>query len=89
VWVDNTAEGLDEKVLLRRDGTSVYMTQDIGTAIKRFEEYPGLSKLIYTVGNEQDYHFKVLFIILKKLGFAWADELSTSAMAWWTCPAAR
>jgi arginyl-tRNA synthetase len=75
VWVDNTAEGLDEKVLLRRDGTSVYMTQDIGTAIKRFEEYPGLSKLIYTVGNEQDYHFKVLFIILKKLGFTWADEL--------------
>ena len=75
VWVDNTAEGLDEKVLLRRDGTSVYMTQDIGTAIKRFEEYPGLSKLIYTVGNEQDYHFKVLFIILKKLGFAWANEL--------------
>jgi len=75
VWVDNTQEGLDEKVLLRRDGTSVYMTQDIGTAIKRFEEYPGLSKLIYTVGNEQDYHFKVLFIILKKLGFAWADEL--------------
>lgn len=75
VWVDNTAEGLDEKVLLRRDGTSVYMTQDIGTAIKRFEEFPGLSKLIYTVGNEQDYHFKVLFIILKKLGFAWADEL--------------
>lgn len=75
VWVDNTPEGLDEKVLLRRDGTSVYMTQDIGTAIKRFEEYPGLSQLIYTVGNEQDYHFKVLFIILKKLGFPWADEL--------------
>lgn len=75
VWVDNTAEGLDEKVLLRRDGTSVYMTQDIGTAIKRFEEFPGLSKLIYTVGNEQDYHFKVLFIILKKLGFPWASEL--------------
>lgn len=75
VWVDNTQEGLDEKVLLRRDGTSVYMTQDIGTAIQRFKEYPGLSKLIYTVGNEQDYHFKVLFIILKKLGFAWADEL--------------
>ncbi|MGV3636245.1 MAG: arginine--tRNA ligase, partial [Flavobacteriales bacterium] len=75
VWVDNTAEGLDEKVLLRRDGTSVYMTQDIGTAIKRFEEFPGLSKLIYTVGNEQDYHFKVLFIILKKIGFTWADEL--------------
>ncbi len=75
IWVDNTPEGLDEKVLLRRDGTSVYMTQDIGTAIKRFEEYPGLSKLIYTVGNEQDYHFKVLFLILKKLGFPWASEL--------------
>ncbi|MBK8228292.1 MAG: arginine--tRNA ligase [Flavobacteriales bacterium] len=75
VWVDNTKEGLDEKVLLRRDGTSVYMTQDIGTAIKRFEEHPGLGKLIYTVGNEQDYHFKVLFIILKKLGFAWANDL--------------
>ena len=64
VWVDNTPEGLDEKVLLRRDGTSVYMTQDIGTAIKRFDEYPGLSTLIYTVGNEQDYHFQVLFIII-------------------------
>ena len=75
VWVDNTKEGLDEKVLLRSDGTSVYMTQDIGTAIKRFEEYPGLAQLIYTVGNEQDYHFKVLFIILKKLGFPWANEL--------------
>ena len=75
IWVDNTPEGLDEKVLLRRDGTSVYMTQDMGTAIKRFEEYPGLSRLIYTVGNEQDYHFKVLFLILKKLGYAWADGL--------------
>lgn len=75
VWVDNTAEGLDEKVLMRGDGTSLYMTQDIGTAIKRFEEYPDLSKMIYTVGNEQDYHFKVLFLILKKLGFPWADEL--------------
>ncbi|MEZ4740397.1 MAG: arginine--tRNA ligase [Flavobacteriales bacterium] len=75
VWVDNSPEGLDEKVLLRSDGTSVYMTQDIGTAIKRFEEYPKLSQLIYTVGNEQDYHFKVLFLILKKLGMPWADEL--------------
>lgn len=75
IWVDNTKEGLDEKVLLRSDGTSVYMTQDIGTAIKRFEEFPGLSRMIYTVGNEQDYHFKVLFLILKKLGFPWADEL--------------
>jgi arginyl-tRNA synthetase len=75
VWVDNTAEGLDEKVLLRADGTSLYITQDIGTAIQRFTEYPGLSRMIYTVGNEQDYHFKVLFLILKKLGFAWADGL--------------
>jgi len=75
VWVDNTKEGLDEKVLLRRDGTSVYMTQDIGTAIKRFEEFPGLAQLIYVVGNEQDYHFKTLFTILRKLGFPWASEL--------------
>ena len=75
VWVDNTPEGLDEKVLMRGDGTSLYMTQDIGTAIKRFEEFPGLKRLIYTVGNEQDYHFKVLFLILKKLGYAWADGL--------------
>ena len=75
VWVDNTPEGLDEKVLMRGDGTSLYMTQDIGTATKRFEEFPGLSRLIYTVGNEQDYHFKVLFLILKKLGYAWAEGL--------------
>jgi arginyl-tRNA synthetase len=75
VWVDNTAEGLDEKVLQRGDGTSLYMTQDIGTAVKRFEEFPGLQQLIYVVGNEQDYHFKVLFIILKKLGFSWAEGL--------------
>ncbi len=75
VWADNTAEGLDEKVLLRRDGTSVYMTQDIGTAIQRFKEFPGLAQLIYVVGNEQDYHFKTLFIILRKLGFPWAQDL--------------
>lgn len=75
VWVDNTPDGLDEKVLMRGDGTSLYMTQDIGTAIKRFEEFPGLKRLIYTVGNEQDYHFKVLFLILKKLGYAWAEGL--------------
>ncbi|MBL8000812.1 MAG: arginine--tRNA ligase [Flavobacteriales bacterium] len=75
VWVDNTAEGLDEKVLLRRDGTSVYMTQDIGTAIQRFKEFPGLAQLTYVVGNEQDYHFKTLFIILRKLGFPWAQDL--------------
>ena len=74
-WVDNTAEGLDEKVLQRGDGTSLYMTQDIGTAVKRFEEFPALQQLIYVVGNEQDYHFKVLFIILKKLGFTWAEGL--------------
>jgi arginyl-tRNA synthetase len=75
VWVDLTADGLDEKLLLRGDGTSVYMTQDVGTAIRRFEEFPGLQRLIYTVGNEQDYHFKVLFLVLKKLGYAWADGL--------------
>ncbi len=75
VWVDLTADGLDEKLLLRGDGTSVYMTQDVGTAIRRFEEFPDLKQLIYTVGNEQDYHFKVLFLILKKLGYTWADGL--------------
>jgi arginyl-tRNA synthetase len=68
-----TGDGLDEKLLLRKDGTSVYMTQDIGTAIMRYEDFPGLSQLIYTVGNEQEYHFKVLFLILKKLGYAWAE----------------
>lgn len=74
VWIDLTDDGLDQKILLRSDGTAVYMTQDIGTAILRFEEYPELSKLIYTVGNEQNYHFKVLFLILKKLGYSWAEE---------------
>jgi len=74
VWVDLTDKGLDEKLLLRADGTSVYMTQDIGTAIQRFKEFPGLSQQIYTVGNEQEYHFKVLFLILEKLGFEWAKE---------------
>jgi len=73
VWVDLTDDGLDEKLLLRSDGTAVYMTQDIGTAIERFKEYEGLEKLVYTVGNEQDYHFKVLFLILKKLGYDWAN----------------
>src|SRR5690606_6243812 len=75
VWVDLVAEGLDHKLLLRSDGTSVYMTQDIGTAVRRFEEFPGLSRCIYVVGNEQDYHFKVLFLVLKKLGYEWADGL--------------
>lgn len=74
VWVDLTADGLDEKLLLRADGTSVYMTQDIGTAILRFRDFPGISGQIYTVGNEQEYHFKVLFLILDKLGYAWAKR---------------
>ena len=75
VWIDLTEEGLDEKLLLRSDGTSVYMTQDLGTAQKRFEDVPSLSGMVYTVGNEQDYHFKGLFLILKKLGYSWADSL--------------
>jgi len=74
VWVDLTDEGLDEKLLLRADGTSVYMTQDIGTAILRYRDYPKISQQIYTVGNEQEYHFKVLFLILDKLGYEWAKE---------------
>ncbi len=74
VWVDLTEEGLDHKLLLRADGTSVYMTQDIGTAILRYRDYPNISGQIYTVGNEQEYHFKVLFLILKKLGYAWAEH---------------
>lgn len=74
VWVDLTADGLDEKIVLRADGTAVYITQDIGTARQRFKDYPGLNGIIYTVGNEQDYHFKVLFLILKKLGYSWAKN---------------
>lgn len=74
VWVDLTDEGLDQKLLLRSDGTSVYMTQDLGTAVERFKDN-NIQKLIYTVGNEQDYHFQVLFKILKKLGNPWADQL--------------
>lgn len=74
VWCDLTDEGLDEKLLLRGDGTSVYMTQDLGTAVQRFDQN-NIKKLIYTVGNEQDYHFQVLFKILKKLGYEWADNL--------------
>lgn len=74
VWVDLTSEGLDQKLLLRSDGTSVYMTQDIGTAILRFRDFPKISGQIYTVGNEQEYHFKVLFLILAKLGYAWAKH---------------
>jgi arginyl-tRNA synthetase len=74
VWIDLTADGLDEKLVLRSDGTAVYMTQDIGTAIDRFHDFPSLNGMVYTVGNEQDYHFKVLFLILKKLGYAWAEN---------------
>lgn len=74
VWIDLTADGLDRKLLLRKDGTSVYMTQDIGTAIQRSEDFD-LDGMIYTVGNEQDYHFKVLFIIMDKLGYEWAKNL--------------
>jgi arginyl-tRNA synthetase len=74
VWIDLTAEGLDEKIVLRSDGTAVYITQDIGTAIDRFSDYPSLDGMVYTVGNEQDYHFKVLFLILHKLGYAWAKN---------------
>ena len=75
VWADLTTEGLDHKLLLRPDGTSVYMTQDIGTAIERFKEFGTMQELIYVVGNEQNYHFQVLALILKKLGFAWADRI--------------
>lgn len=75
VWIDLTDEGLDEKIVLRSDGTAVYITQDIGTAIQRVRDYPDITGMVYTVGNEQDYHFKVLFLILKKLGYSWAQQL--------------
>lgn len=74
IWADLTAEGLDHKLLLRTDGTSVYMTQDIGTAKLRFDDYP-INKMIYVVGNEQNYHFQVLSILLDKLGFEWGKDL--------------
>lgn len=75
VWCDLSDDGLDEKIVLRADGTAVYMTQDIGTAVQRVKDCPDISAMVYTVGNEQDYHFKVLFLILKKLGFEWAQNL--------------
>ncbi|WMI66051.1 arginine--tRNA ligase [Aestuariibaculum sp. YM273] len=75
VWCDLTEEGLDKKIVQRADGTAVYMTQDIGTAIQRIKDFPDVGGMVYTVGNEQDYHFQVLFIILKKLGFDWAENL--------------
>ena len=75
VWCDLTEDGLDEKIVLRADGTAVYMTQDIGTAVQRVKDCPDINSMVYTVGNEQDYHFKVLFLILKKLGFTWSENL--------------
>ncbi|WP_194766078.1 arginine--tRNA ligase [Tamlana sp. I1] len=75
VWCDLTEDGLDKKIVLRADGTAVYMTQDIGTAIQRIKDFPDVGGMVYTVGNEQDYHFQVLFLILKKLGFEWAKNL--------------
>jgi arginyl-tRNA synthetase len=73
VWIDLSDDGLDEKIILRSDGTAVYMTQDIGTAIQRYDDF-GFSYMVYTVANEQDYHFKVLFLILEKLGYDWAKN---------------
>ena len=75
ICIDLTKNGLDEKVLIRSDGTSVYITQDIGTAMQRFEDFPEVRGMIYTVGNEQDYHFKTLFLILKKMGIKWINML--------------
>ena len=75
VWCDLTEDGLDKKIVQRSDGTAVYITQDIGTAIQRIKDFPNVGGMIYTVGNEQDYHFQVLFLILKKLGFEWAKNL--------------
>ena len=75
VWCDLTEEGLDEKIVLRSDGTAVYMTQDIGTAIQRVKDLKDVGGMVYTVGNEQDYHFQVLFLILKKVGFDWSKNL--------------
>jgi arginyl-tRNA synthetase len=81
VWIDLSADGLDEKLLLRSDGTSVYMTQDLGTAQQRYNEY-NPEQLIYVVGNEQEYHFNVLKVVLKHLGSDWADSIYHLRMAW-------
>ena len=75
VWCDLSDDGLDEKLVLRADGTSVYITQDLGTAVLRYKDHPKMDGMVYTVGNEQDYHFKVLFLILNKLGYKWAPQL--------------
>ncbi|MDA0843892.1 MAG: arginine--tRNA ligase, partial [Bacteroidetes bacterium] len=75
VWADLSDEGLDQKLVLRSDGTAVYMTQDLGTAVQRVKDHQKVDGMVYTVGNEQDYHFKVLFLLLKKLGYQWADRM--------------
>lgn len=75
VWADLSDDGLDQKLVLRSDGTAVYMTQDLGTAVQRVKDHQKVDGMVYTVGNEQDYHFKVLFLLLKKLGYQWADRL--------------
>ena len=76
IWIDLTKDGLDEKILLRSDGTSVYITQDLGTAFLRYQDHPKMDGMIYTTGNEQDYHFKVFFKVLDKLGYPWANKLN-------------
>ncbi len=88
VWIDLTPHGLDQKLLLRKDGTSVYMTQDLGTALQRFKEYT-LDKSIYVIGNEQNYHIKVLALILKKMGYAWADAIYHFAYGMVDLPSGR
>ena len=76
IWIDLTKDGLDEKILLRSDGTSVYITQDLGTAFLRYQDHPKMDGMIYTTGNEQDYHFKVFFKVLDKIGYPWANKLN-------------
>jgi arginyl-tRNA synthetase len=85
VWIDLTDEGLDRKIVLRSDGTAVYMTQDIGTAIQRVNDFPDVGGMVYTVGNEQDYHFKVLFLILKNSVSIGLRTCSICLMAWSIC----
>ncbi len=89
VWVDLTDEGLDEKILIRSDGTSVYMTQDLGTAYLRHQKNPKLNGMIYTTGNEQDYHFKVLFKVLEKLKYDWAKKLQHLSYAMVDLPSGK
>ncbi len=88
VWIDLTKEGLDEKILLRSDGTSVYITQDIGTAIERYQDF-AFNSMIYTVADEQDYHFKVLFLILKRLGYPWAERCHHLSYGMVTLPSGK